>query len=821
MPTRNCRYGLLDVDIESVVRSQDIVYEDAATCWQDGHILGNGDMGAVVYAPYWLEWTINKVDVFDNRNAPKKRLTYKEVMAEVKKRGAKDLRFLREIEKPDTSKAPLEPLLKSCGQVKVRTRDNEYSWGAPQPYKVRQALSLWDATDRMDMHLKSGRWTPKPSSPRVWSFVCRQSNLMVVRMREASGAMLEEKRLELCRPYDGDLPEPHFGSEKDVVWLTQRLPDGSSYAMAMAAVPRDSRHCRKAGLKAGITGIEQMGDRIWFDLTGDFDLYVAVATSHESADALRMARTIVSKGTRTGADRLEKEHARWWAEFWRKSFIQFNPDPMLEQLWYFGLYQAASALGRAPVPGLCGLWHGHQDMPKQGFFWAVYTLDQNCQIHTLPVFCVNHPELATPFMDTFLDALPLTKKQTRAWFELPGACYGLEMGFKGGEPSFGSDYRLCLCGGPYCGIVYVWAYRYTRDKQLLREKIYPFLREIVRFWAAFMEKGEDGRYHIPLTVPAEIFTLTRDAIAPLSLLKPCLQLAIEAAELFDLDAKERRQWEDLLANYPPYPMRKGIIVDGADIPLDHPSHFTYRLYPVVLSHDDDKDVWRAVGRTLDHIAPSFRSEDGKDLRIAGWPWFFFTRARLMHGKKREMLPLLHGELYHQLKPNGLFIHMGMGRDTSENPRIREWATATPENNSTVMMIVTEMLMQSYNGLIRLFPGLVGKANARFGDLRAEGAFLVSSEMVEGKVRFVSLRAEKAGVAKVKNPWRGAAARLIRQNGDSEKLHGRILSLPLKKGETITLVPKGGRALVKKIASRRKPCPKARTFKDGTVVRLGK
>ena len=78
----------MDVDVEAVVRSQDIIYENAATCWQDGHILGNGDMGAVSYAPYNLEWTVNKIDVFDSRNPPRKKLTYQEVMAEVERRKA-------------------------------------------------------------------------------------------------------------------------------------------------------------------------------------------------------------------------------------------------------------------------------------------------------------------------------------------------------------------------------------------------------------------------------------------------------------------------------------------------------------------------------------------------------------------------------------------------------------------------------------------------------------------------------------------------------------------------------------------------------------
>lgn len=82
-------------------------------------------------------------------------------------------------------------------------------------------------------------------------------------------------------------------------------------------------------------------------------------------------------------------------------------------MWYFGVYQPGSNLKRAPVPGICGLWYGFTDQAIQNVFWAVYTLDQDVQWNTLPVFATNHPELGIPFMDTFLNALPAVIEETR------------------------------------------------------------------------------------------------------------------------------------------------------------------------------------------------------------------------------------------------------------------------------------------------------------------------------------------------------------------------------------------------------------------------
>ena len=807
------RYGMFDVDVESIVRSQDLVYEDAGTTWADGHILGNGDMGVVAYVPHWFEWTINKIDVFDGRVAPKKRLRYKQVLAEAKKRGTNRTDFLSELEVSDFSNSPPEPLLKSCGQVKIRSLSNEYSWGAPPLWKTRQVLSLWEATDSMEATVLAGHNVPEPACPRIKSFVSRESNLLVIRLRDAAPPLLR-KRLELCRPYDYDLEMPNFGAAGNMIWFTQKMPDGSSYAMAMGAVALDSRYCRRARLKPGITGVEQIGDRIWLLLTGDFDLFVGAATSYESSNPLALAKRIVRTGIRKGADRLQKDHARWWADFWKKSFIQFDAEPMLEQLWYFGLYEMGCSFGRAPVPGIFGLWYGHHDMPVQGFFWAVYTLNKNIQSHTLPVFCVNHPEMAVPFMDTFLNALPRTIEETKARFGLPGARFSTEMAFLGGEPPVPSAFCLYGAGGPYCGMIFEWAYRYTQDKKLLKKKIYPFLHEVVRFLVAFMEKGDDGLYHFQPIVPEEYNILTRDALDCVALLKPCLKLAIEASEMFGLDEEERKGWKDVWAHYPAYPVKDGALALGTDIPPGTTVWpWVLQVLPVFLAHEEDEEVWRLVKKAFDaRVIP--------DRLYCGNTCWHVGMTMLRYQMKKEILPLVNRMIHNLLKPNGLMSHLSMA-GASENAEYRETVSGTPENNAAFVMLVTETLMQSYNGLIRLFPGMTGKASARLGDLLAEGAFLVSSELKCGKVKFVSIKAEKAGTARVKNPWSGKVVNVVRSRGGKERVKGRVLSVSLRRGESVTFVPAGERAAVKRVVSKRPACPKVKTSPDGSVVRLGK
>ena len=443
----------------------------------------------------------------------------------------------------------------------------------------------------------------------------------------------------------------------------------------------------------------------------------------------------------------------------------------------------------------------------------------------MPVFAVNHPELGVPFMDTFLNALPQTIRDTRKQFGLPGACFPLEMAFPGGEPYAGA-LSFSTSGGPYCGILYVWAYRYTQDRELLRKKVYPFLREVVRFHAAFMEKGADGRYHLPLTVPSEITTLARDAIIDLSLLRPCLELAVEASKLFGVDRKERVKWEDVLAHYPDYPTQNGIIVDGLDIPLNHWSDDTFRLYPLVLGHDERPEVKRLVRNTLTHIAPHIlRRKDSEDYAMLGrigWAQFFYTLGKLYLGDRKDLMPLLNEQIRSQLKPNGLFPHLMMrhGYKQTENRRCRELIAALPENNSAVIMLITEILLQSHNGIIRIFPGIYGRMTTRFGDLRAQGAFLVSAEMVKGRVNFVSIRSEVGGVMRIENPWSGRTAKVFRKGQRPRIIRGDIFSFRLRRNELLHLTA-GSEPKLEKAVPWHKTGVKIKRFSDGTMVTLGK
>ena len=58
-------------------------------------------------------------------------------------------------------------------------------------------------------------------------------------------------------------------------------------------------------------------------------------------------------------------------------------------------------------------------------------------------------------------------------------------------------------------------------------------------------------------------------------------------------------------------------------------------------------------------------------------------------------------------------------------------------------------------------------DARFGNLRAVGAFLVCGELKDGQVRHVTILSEKGRECTVQNPWPGKAVTLSRNEASTE------------------------------------------------------
>jgi hypothetical protein len=114
-----------------------------------------------------------------------------------------------------------------------------------------------------------------------------------------------------------------------------------------------------------------------------------------------------------------------------------------------------------------------------------------------------------------------------------------------------------------------------------------------------------------------------------------------------------------------------------------------------------------------------------------------------------------------------------------------------ENCAGVPSTINEMLLQSHEGVMRLFPVWPRNRDASFGRLRTVGAVLVSAELRQGEVTSLVIESEKGRECVLQNPWPGRAVRLSRNGRPSETLTGNPLRIRTAAGERLAITPEDG------------------------------
>jgi alpha-L-fucosidase 2 len=176
-------------------------------------------------------------------------------------------------------------------------------------------------------------------------------------------------------------------------------------------------------------------------------------------------------------------------------------------------------------------------------------------------------------------------------------------------------------------------------------------------------------------------------------------------------------------------------------------HFSHlmAIYPLGLIDIEGSDRDRRI------IAASLRHLDmlGSGL----WVGFSFTWAACMAarcGRPERALNMLDLFLKACVSRNGFNLNGDYKKLGISSWNYRPF---TLEANFAAGQAVHEMLLQSWGGVIRVFPAVPAEwTDVSFRDLRAEGAFLVSAQRKQGKTIWVRILAEKAGIIRLKNPF---------------------------------------------------------------------
>ena len=111
-----------------------------------------------------------------------------------------------------------------------------------------------------------------------------------------------------------------------------------------------------------------------------------------------------------------------------------------------------------------------------------------------------------------------------------------------------------------------------------------------------------------------------------------------------------------------------------------------------------------------------------------------------------------------------------------------------EAMSVFATAINESLLQSYDGIIRVFPAFPADRSGRF-TLHAEGGFIVSSEIRSGEVQWISIKSLSGKTVRVALPWERATEKSYGSR-KSQKISGKFVEIKTKPGDNILIVEEG-------------------------------
>lgn len=779
--------------LRDLISEYDLIYRSPARHWLDGLSIGNGRLCALAYDAEgaFPEWLVNHHTLWDERCSGFKRLP----LEHVRKVASGELNFLKEMGKENPSKRTV-PVPVYGAQLRL---ESGHSATMAPPHKITRHLHLFDGVleTKLSRHL---------SHPTIASFVVPDKDIMVVQVRNVSCMTAYIQRIRLFREAQPEYDDPEFYLEDDAAAFQLKIGT-MEYTAAILVQSRPDQpvsyvdlyhkniRSSKEPAPQKIISSAMDGSSAVISAMGNYDVLMSISSTASPKELIANLRKEAEKGSET----LFEEHKKVWNHFWNNNQVTLS-DTGLEQLWYLSNYHMKIAEGCTPAWGLCGPWFGRTCNPTQQLPWFGYfTNNYNAQAPIMPLPSINRPELAEGTFRMIHEQLKNARKNAE-YFGLPGAYYPLSCGPDGKECSSGF-YRFCMMSGPYWSTLIHRHYRYTKDKEFLKKYGYDVIREVCRFFAEYLEWEETEQcYHLRCSQNSELFYLNLpDPIDNLAFVKGAMNAGVECSALLGCDSGERKKWQHILDHFPAYPANRYGFSPLKGLPENHINH-SRTLGPVF-----------PVGE-LDPEFPGGQLEDAKkELYNPTWKGFMYSyccndgftegwTGKAFHkgvaacrlGAKEVAWKSLCDLITGCVKPNGLIAHnmaqlvdtelseknvenipddmeiehgcggdpvsiaeVSSGRseeDATEDPECKEKMYPVLEGPAIYLLLVSEMLMQGYHGLIRLFPAFPDQRDAAFKDLRAEGPLLVSAEKKNGIVQFVKVKALQTQTFQLLNPW---------------------------------------------------------------------
>ena len=472
-------------------------------------------------------------------------------------------------------------------------------------------------------------------------------------------------------------------------------------------------------------------------------------------------------------------HAGWWSGFWSKSAVSV-PDITIEKQYYLELYKMGSvARNNTPPISLQAVWTADNGNlpPWKGDIHN----DLNTQLSYWPFYAGNHLEEAKSFTNWLWKVKEQNKKWTKNYFEIDGLNVPGVTTISGKEMGGWIQYSMSPTTVAWLARHFYWQWKYSMDHQFLLERCKPWFDEVYKYFSKILViDPATGKYKLPLSSSPEIhdnsikawFTnwTNYDLSLVISFYKQYIEITKAATGNIPMNiAKEKSLLPDLDVN------ETGLtIAPGNNLDESHRHMSPYMgIYPLdLLDIDNEKD--KKI------IEASLRRIEEKGTRA--WVGYSFTWMANMYARSNmgdKAADMLRKFATNFCSVNSFHLNGDQKGGQYSGFTYRPF---TLEGNFAFAQGVQEMLLQSQNGIIKIFPAIPKEwKNVSFETLRAEGAFLLSAKKENGVLDAVKIFSEKGGLLRMKLPFKTF---FLQDTKKKYRLNGDVLEIQMAKGETI-------------------------------------
>mgnify|MGYP003641687023 FL=1 len=497
------------------------------------------------------------------------------------------------------------------------------------------------------------------------------------------------------------------------------------------------------------------------------------------------AEQVVTKALQSGMASSMESHKAWWNSFWNQSTIKV-PDPVLQNQWYMEMYKLGSAARQgAPPISLQSVWTA--DNGKLPPWKGDYHHDLNTQLSYWPTYSGNHLDLEQGFIDWLTQYKPTFKKYTKDFYGTNGLNVPGVTTLTGDPMGGWIQYSFGPTVGAWLGQHFYLHWRYTMDRDFLKNEAYPWIKEVAIHFNELSVLEEDGKRKLPLSSSPEIHNNSREAWFAditnfdLALIKWTYSHAAELALELGLK-KEADQWKASLKEWPDYAVNEHGLMFSPSLPFNESHrHFSHlmAIHPLGLIDpaNGSKDM-EIIEKTIAHLDAT-----GSGQWVGySFSWLGNLKARAFDGEGAAKA--LKDFATSFVLPNSFHVNGDQSGTGKSNFTYRPF---TLEGNFAFAAGLQEMLIQSHTGTVRLFPAIpTDWKNVGFSKLRTEGAFLVSAQKQDGKLKWVKIVAEKGGEMRLNNPFTNKEFSI--KDEVNAQWDGDILIIETQPGQEIWLKP---------------------------------